>query len=108
MTKRDELEEAREAFDRDLPDLIGVKVHDYAVAYKSGFDAALQQSQWVAVDGGLPEEDGGCLITNEGREVCFAWFELEYKTFRSPEDDSWWYEEVIAWMPLPTPYQEVK
>jgi hypothetical protein len=39
-----------------LPNLIGVKIHDYGIAYKSGWDAALSRDAWTPVER-LPEVD---------------------------------------------------
>ncbi len=39
MERKAVMDAAVDDFNRDLPQLIGVKVHDYGIAYKSGWDA---------------------------------------------------------------------
>lgn len=94
-----ELKDVRKAFDRDLRQLIGVKVHDYAVAYKSGFDNA-RASQWIPVSERLPEEEAVYLGTGADGLTKVAYF-AGGKLTPALSD----LETIIAWMPLPKPYQ---
>lgn len=65
--------------------------------------------RWIPVTERLPEEEGQYLVS------CNSDFEIEVARFyiddEDDEDDRWWDcywndpEDVVAWMPLPTPYK---
>lgn len=64
----------------------------------------LEQTSWIPVSERLPEEDGMYLIS-----TCMNC--IDTCLFYKDDDEYLWvdYEDsVIAWMPLPEPYNEVK
>lgn len=67
-------------------------------------------SRWIPVSEGLPEEDGFYLATCDG-EICgkdepiSVMAEFENGKWVDDEDD---YQCVLAWMPLPEPYEEAE
>jgi hypothetical protein len=112
MDKRAETieEKAVDDFNRDLPNLIGVKIHDYGIAYKSGWDAALSRDAWTPVER-LPEMDGSYVVTVEPMDKSLD-LRTETAMWESRHDGwlingSTW-GKVIAWMPLPAPYEQEK
>jgi len=63
---------------------------------------ALEKTQWVPVSERLPEEDGEYLVCGEGKVWICGFLTLYYvrgwdNDVRNPR--------VIAWMPLPEPYE---
>jgi hypothetical protein len=67
---------------------------------------ALEQTRWIPCSERLPEEDGFYLATCDG-EICgedepiSGMAEFENGKWVDDEDD---YQCVLAWMPLPEPY----
>lgn len=52
--------------------------------------------RWIPVTKRLPENDDECLtILEDGLYYVQAY-----------SDGEWYYDDVVAWMPLPEPYQE--
>ena len=54
------------------------------------------EPRWIPVTERLPEESGEYLVAI-GSLICFSWF------FK--DDCVWSFNEVIAWMPLPSHYK---
>ena len=69
--------------------------------------AALEQQRWIPVTDGLPELDTEVLVTDQWRDIWHATYTdwCGSERFISAEE-SLTIEGVIAWRPLPEPYQE--
>ena len=64
--------------------------------YNKGYEDGLKAGKWIPVSVELPEEKGWYLTTTLYNEVyCDYWNKLNFERT----------EYVIAWMPLPTPYE---
>lgn len=95
----------------DAPTIDAVEVGEYAdrlwkIAYERGKDEAVQ-GEWIPCSERLPEEGEVVLITNKKGNVKHGQYRGCYP---SDKVDCWWWkknttEEVIAWMPLPKPYE---
>jgi len=60
------------------------------------FKALPSAQRWIPVTKRLPENDDECLtILEDGLYYVQAY-----------SDGEWYYDDVVAWMPLPEPYQE--
>lgn len=92
---------------RHIPDKIGYIHTSNAYANAIGIINQLAEEYnngWIPCSERLPEIDGGYICTAKDVEESL---ELIYSTY----DNSWMDEfdgeyEVIAWMPLPQPYQQ--
>jgi hypothetical protein len=84
---------------REKPTLINeIETVEEAVWLDEALDMAIkaleQEPKWIPVSEGLPEDDGLYLVyTEEQPFVCPF------------EDGEFFIDEVLAWMPLPSPYQ---
>lgn len=91
-------------------------------AYMNGYEDASkrfrqepQTGHWIPVSERLPEdddykpfsyyEDGAVLFCTKNGKIGFGWYYNSTKEWAN-EDDR--YEDVIAWMPLPSSYQGEK
>ena len=56
----------------------------------------------------LPERDEWILIQfdDEDNTMCVGWYSKKYETFTSIDDRMPYFNNVVAWMPLPNPYEE--
>ena len=72
----------------------------YADALEMAINA-LEQTRWIPCSERLPEDEGDYLVTFE---LSFMNF-VEVCTFNKYGWDKGGYDEVIAWMPSPEPYQ---
>lgn len=78
-------------------------------AYEKGFRTGvkkglfvrpkLEQSMWIPCSEKLPEYGAGVLTINTDGDY-------EINHIIDEEDAEWFYNGVIAWMPLPEPYNE--
>lgn len=62
-------------------------------------------SEWIPIRMGLPKAHDKVLVTRDhdgGNSVCFAWIDRQGVWHRGDKDIS----DVIAWMPVPDPYEE--
>ena len=62
-----------------------------------------ENARWILCSERLPEKDGRYLVT------CRNWgaWTVDWNIWHNEPKQSWVYEQgVIAWMPLPEPYQE--
>jgi hypothetical protein len=81
--------------------------------YKEAFGAAIvsletqQADMWVSVSERLPDENGYYLIQQECmmEYMRVARYTTESQKFRTAEVKCY-YEDVIAWQPLPKPWKE--
>ena len=63
----------------------------------------LKQPRWIPCSERLPDKDGIYLVTHRK----FGKLEVTWNIFYGGEHASWlWNDEIIAWMPLPEPYEE--
>jgi len=86
--------------------------------YEPAFDMAIEalsadtvsREEWVTCKDELPKESGEYLVTVPLDESDFYVSVMMYHKGRFYEDDAEWgatyYDDVIAWMPLPPPYCE--
>lgn len=60
--------------------------------------------QWIPVAERLPEENQVCIVTDETRE---GTYEYRFCKQTYDEEQGWTYlrHRIIAWMPLPEPYE---
>jgi hypothetical protein len=88
------------------PEIVGTKGENaqFVNGFDRGFDAGYEANRWVAIESGLPKEDGyylTCVPRNtngSGVRQCLTYF--------AANDDmsvKYWRETVIAYMPIP-PY----
>jgi hypothetical protein len=96
------LEAGQIAFKRDFHRLIGDKQNDFVVGYVAGYAAA--SPVWVKVSERLPRstEMVLCQLRESGRLVCNSWAR------GCDQNEAWFADRFIAWMPLPEPYTEDK
>lgn len=68
--------------------------------YLDGYEKALEQTRWIPIDERLPEEPGTYMTT-----VDYGKYGLEVgQKYYYGKDSGWNYDCIIAWMPLPRPY----
>ena len=62
------------------------------------------EQQWTPCSERLPEEESEVLVTTSWNDVCKAWYSNgKWRAeFINEYDDG----EILAWMPLPEPYQK--
>lgn len=73
----------------------------------------LNEMRWIPVSERLPEESGNymtCIYNEErdGYKLRQIWFahENDYDIDESGWSELYYFERVVAWMPLPEPYRE--
>ena len=100
---------------------------EWTKGYEEGIDDAIaminsvppvtpQQTRWIPVSERLPEEAYGCIVTvMDTNPMTLEEFENIYPDFVGWDGENWNDAdgdsipfEVIAWMPLPQPYEEVQ
>ena len=60
-----------------------------------------EQDRWILVaKDGNPKESDGYLVSSNDKIVFVLYYSLEHGW------DGWWNDRIIAWRPLPEPYQE--
>ena len=64
-------------------------------------DALQSEPHWIPVTEGLPKESGSFQVTTTHGKVAIYFFVAD-----SISSHEYWERSVIAWMPLPEPYQE--
>lgn len=68
--------------------------------------SALTEQKWIPCSERLPEETGRYLISvldGVGRRTTVAPYQSRYKAWKMTGRMAYW--KVVAWMPLPEPYQ---
>ena len=70
--------------------------------------AESMKPQWIPVEERLPEPWTLVLVTDSRKNVCMCQIALNPSDGWYDECENWMYfsTSVIAWMPLPEPYQE--
>jgi hypothetical protein len=80
------------------------------VAVRKAFEAleAHEEQQWIPVEERLPEPWDFVLVTDRCKDVRVCQMHHNSSDGWYDECDNWMYfsTSVIAWMPLPEPYQE--
>lgn len=69
---------------------------------------SVQEQQWIPVTEKLPEKFQACIVTDERRQCAY---EYDYNPENEFTKKYGWLcsgRKIIAWMPLPEPYTEVK
>ena len=68
----------------------------------SALPSAESVQGWIPCSERLPKVDEEVLVTMEWGDVQIAW----YDKFGKWETDEWYdLDDILAWMPLPTPYE---
>jgi hypothetical protein len=84
-------------------DAIPKHLQCYPIVMMAGFAVQELAREWVPVSERLPESntvvlcqlrDGGCFVCNSWTKAC-------------DQDEVWFADRFIAWMPLPEPYKEL-
>ena len=109
MTTEQMIEELYRVAGKHKNDVVGVgelNLHamciDVAKRLQELLDKKLRISEWIPCSERLPEKDGAYLCTMDG-ELCGE--EKPFTGMCGIENDVWDEpENVIAWMPLPEPY----
>lgn len=85
---------------------------DYTQALDMAIKSLEQKPRWILVSEGLPEEPYGCLVTVEVDDRFGEPQRVIYPEFVGYDGDTWNMSEgipipfeVIAWQPLPKPYE---
>lgn len=70
--------------------------------------SAHPEQRWIPVSERLPEEYGNYLITTDDDNVYIGTTKANLNGWSGCDANGffWWGEKVVAWMPLPEPYQE--
>ena len=66
-----------------------------------------REAKWIPCSVRLPLENARVLVTN-GERVNVGWVDKDNYPYWMLEEDGCNYSDIIAWMPLPTPYQPPK
>ena len=105
MTNKEAIEELYDMLD-ELYDKVFYNwdTHEYKVRKSNAFRMAieaLKQNQWIPCEERLPEENGNYLVTAiwKGKPEV----DMDYFQFLCQWDD--YKDTVVAWMPLPKPYE---
>ena len=78
---------------------------DVAISEAATFPAADVEPRWIPVSERLPEKQGWYLVTR----IDCGEYKFVDDSFLFLEDDGtphWSYKHVVAWQPLPEPYEE--
>lgn len=74
--------------------------------YEKGYEDAKAEQQWIPSSGRLPKKSGKYLVTvldGIGKRTTTALYHPRPKSWTLTGRMAYW--KVIAWMPLPEPYQ---
>ncbi len=84
----------------------------YRFGYIDGYLKAKEEAQeWIPCSERLPENNCQCIVTAKVKHVdCYPDYEVDTADYTdgifTTANDCWWdIESIIAWMPLPEPYQ---
>ena len=77
---------------------------DWCLEGLNNMPSAQPEPKWIPCSERLPDEYGDYLITKE----TIGWNMSAYRTIDIAYFDTVWHkaDKVLAWMPLPEPYQE--
>lgn len=97
-----------------VEDIHREKEQAYYCGYEDGAKAARSaQPGWIPVTARLPEDAYGCLVTVHYDDYHTGEHDAVYREAVGWDGETWndWSglpidDEVVAWMPLPTPYRE--
>ena len=81
---------------------------DAIIAIKA-LPSAQPEPQWIPCSERLPEGITQVIIQTNGEAIHEAIYmgkdDYGHYVWKRPDNEIYWDEEVVAWMPLPTPYQ---
>ena len=70
---------------------------------------AQPEQRWIPCSERLPEGITQVIIQTNGEAIHEAFYmgkdDYGHYVWKRPDNEIYWDEEVVAWMPLPTPYQ---
>lgn len=64
-----------------------------------------QKTKWIPVSEKLPASDEDVLVTN-GKEMYIGWINPTDKCWRVDSEGEYFMNDIVAWQPLPKPYEE--
>ena len=71
--------------------------------------SAQSEQRWITCSKRLPEGITQVIIQTNGEAIHEAIYmgkdDYGHYVWKRPDNEIYWDEEVVAWMPLPTPYQ---
>lgn len=71
----------------------------YREGYQAGFKDAQPEQQWIPCSERLPEYGEAVLTVNKDED-----YEINHVI--DEDNGEWFFDDAIAWMPLPEPYKE--
>jgi len=101
LTLRVDSELTKEEYDKLMQD-----IKDAPVVL---LPSAQPEPQWIPCSERLPEGITQVIIQTNGEAIHEAIYmgkdDYGHYVWKRPDNEIYWDEEVVAWMPLPTPYQ---
>lgn len=99
-------------YDLNFCDINGnpIPPQDLAEAFDLAIEALQQEPKWIPVSERLPEEGLTVLILAENGQIEFGQRDENKWEWLAESIADYWTEaeEVIAWQPLPEPYEETE
>lgn len=118
MTNKEAIEFLKNMIDRESVGFVcpqgdgDVAIWEYHVAALNMAIKALEEPHWIPVTERLPEDDTLMLVNYidhrpDAGDIWIGWHEMENVWYIDGEEHSEERgNEVVAWMPLPEPYQK--
>ena len=88
---------------------IEINGYSHVVDVLEQLPSAQPEQRWIPCSERLPEGITQVIIQTNGEAIHEAFYmgkdDYGHYVWKRPDNEIYWDEEVVAWMPLPTPYQ---